>query len=191
VLLGSSSNFCCCFSVSVVEVDDDDDTVRFLLLLPCCRLAKGEDKEETNNRCWLLLVLTRLLVEKSHVVWIVVVIVRVWLYKWFLQTLSEVWSLCGAQICSNLLKIFSLLLHKNTKTQKLIDAHLQRMLGGDWGPRVHHSMWTSVLCVFLSLLYYCLRRSLKFFCFSSLVLSSFCRRRSLSLSLFFLRIFYY
>ena len=32
-------------------------------------------------------------------------------------------------------------------------------------------MWTSVLCVFLSLLCYCLRRSLKFFCFSSLVLS--------------------
>jgi len=32
-------------------------------------------------------------------------------------------------------------------------------------------MWTSVLCVFFSLLCYCLRRSLKFFCFSSLVLS--------------------
>ena len=44
-------------------------------------------------------------------------------------------------------------------------------------------MWTSVLCVFLSLLYYCLRRSLKFFCFSSLVLSSFCRSLSLSLLL--------
>ena len=44
-------------------------------------------------------------------------------------------------------------------------------------------MWTSVLCVFLSLLYYCLRRSLKFFCFSSLVLSSFCRSLSLLLLL--------
>ena len=43
-------------------------------------------------------------------------------------------------------------------------------------------MWTSVLCVFLSLLYYCLRRSLKFFCFSSLVLSSFCRSLSLLLT---------
>jgi hypothetical protein len=47
-------------------------------------------------------------------------------------------------------------------------------------------MWTSVLCVFLSLLYYCLRRSLKFFCFSSLVLSSFCRSLSLSLLLLLL-----
>jgi hypothetical protein len=44
-------------------------------------------------------------------------------------------------------------------------------------------MWTSVLCVFLSLLCYCLRRSLKFFCFSSLVLSSFCRSLSLLLLL--------
>jgi hypothetical protein len=41
--------------------------------------------------------------------------------------LYEVWSLCGAQICS---KIFSLLLLQK-KHKKLIDAHLQRMLGGD------------------------------------------------------------
>ena len=70
------------------------------------------------------------------------------------RSLWSLVSLCGAQICS---KIFSLLLLQK-KHKKLIDAHLQRMLGGDWGPRVHHSMWTSVLCVVLSLLHYCLRR---------------------------------
>jgi len=40
--------------------------------------------------------------------------------------LYEVWSLCGAQICS---KFFSS--SSSQKHRKRIDAHLQRMLGGD------------------------------------------------------------
>jgi hypothetical protein len=41
--------------------------------------------------------------------------------------LYEVWSLCGAQICSS--KFF--LSSSSQKHKKRIDAHLQRMLGGD------------------------------------------------------------
>jgi len=40
--------------------------------------------------------------------------------------LYEVWSLCGAQICSS--NFFS---SSSQKQKKRIDAHLQRMLGGD------------------------------------------------------------
>jgi len=46
--------------------------------------------------------------------------------------LYEVWSLCGAQICSSKFFLSSSSVHHNSqKHKKRIDAHLQRMLGGD------------------------------------------------------------
>jgi hypothetical protein len=42
--------------------------------------------------------------------------------------LYEVWSLCGAQICSSK---FFLSSSSQKHKKRIIDAHLQRMLGGD------------------------------------------------------------
>ena len=96
------------------------------------------------------------------------------------RALYEVWSLCGAQICS---KFFSLLLHKNTKNSSM------HVCNGCWAEIEDHAYITRCghqFCASSFLFCTTVYALLKFFCFSSLVLSSFCRSLSLSLLLLLL-----
>jgi len=49
-------------------------------------------------------------------------------YDYSIALYFEVWSLCGAQICSSK---FFLSSSSQKHKKRIIDAHLQRMLGGD------------------------------------------------------------
>ena len=102
------------------------------------------------------------------------------------RALYEVWSL--RLWCSNLLKIFSLLLHKNTKNSSM------HVCNGCWAEIEDHAYITRCghqFCASSFLFYTTVYALLKFFCFSSLVLSSFCRSLVFFFFFFFLRIFYF
>ena len=97
--------------------------------------------------------------------------------------LYEVWSLCGAQICSK----FSLLLHKNTKNSSM------HICNGCWAEIEDHAYITRCghqFCASSFLFYTTVFTTLaKVFLF---LVCRFCRRFVvLSLFFFFLRIFYY